>query len=205
MDNKYQKGKIYKIVDKDETKCYIGSTCSRLLSKRMGQHREKYKKYKAGNFPYYCVFELFDEFGVENCKIKEIEHYPCNDRKELEAREGQHTKSTECVNKYVAERTDKEWREDNKESIKAKKKIYNQNTIEYRKEYRKASEEHIKAYQKQYSKKYREEKAEQIKQQKKQYYSENKNTINMKITCECGAVLNTRSKARHERTKQHQD
>ena len=40
----------------------------------------------------------------------------------------------------------KEWREDNKETIKAKKQIYNQNTIEHRRKYWKSNEEHIKEH-----------------------------------------------------------
>ena len=35
------------------------------------------------------VLDLFDEFGVENCKIEWVEDCSCNSKKDLEAREGQ--------------------------------------------------------------------------------------------------------------------
>jgi hypothetical protein len=44
MDNKYQRGQIYKIVDVGFNKCFIGSTIEP-LSKRMSKHRSQYKDY----------------------------------------------------------------------------------------------------------------------------------------------------------------
>ena len=38
-------------------------------------------------------FELFDEYGVENCKIVWIKDSPCSSKKELEAEEGRLQKS----------------------------------------------------------------------------------------------------------------
>ena len=61
--------------------------------------RLKYKAYKLGNYTFTASFLLFDEFGVENCKIEWVENYPCNSKKELEAREGEHQRNTDCVNK----------------------------------------------------------------------------------------------------------
>ena len=34
--------------------------------------------------------KLFEEFGVENCKIVLIEEYPCQNRKQLEKRDGEY-------------------------------------------------------------------------------------------------------------------
>ena len=45
--NKYQNGKIYKIVDVGYSKCYIGSTCEE-LSQRMARHRAIYKQFAKG-------------------------------------------------------------------------------------------------------------------------------------------------------------
>ena len=58
--NKYQNGKIYKIVDVGYNKCYIGSTCE-ALSQRMARHRSNYKKVFAGQtfstyqFFFFCL------------------------------------------------------------------------------------------------------------------------------------------------------
>ena len=62
-------------------------------------------------------FALFKEFGVENCKIIWIEDYPCNSKKELEAREGEYQQKTHCVNKRMEGRTMEQWTEDNKEYL----------------------------------------------------------------------------------------
>ena len=37
---------------------------------------------------YIYIYDLFAEFGYENCKIELIELYPCNSKAELHAREG---------------------------------------------------------------------------------------------------------------------
>ena len=50
------------------------------------------------------VFEVFNEYGVENCKIELVEKFSCNDKEELHAREGQHQQDCVCVNKRVAGR-----------------------------------------------------------------------------------------------------
>ena len=51
-----------------------------------------------------------------------IENYPCNSRDELTAREGQiirkYKHDCECVNMFIAGRTGKEYKLDNKEQIK---------------------------------------------------------------------------------------
>lgn len=66
--NRYEKDQIYKIVSPDFKQCYIGSTCEE-LSQRMARHRYHYTAYLKGKRPKTRSFELFDEFGFENCKI----------------------------------------------------------------------------------------------------------------------------------------
>ena len=46
---------------------------------------------------------IFDDYGVENCKVELNENYPCENRDELLKREGHHTKANECVNKSFQE------------------------------------------------------------------------------------------------------
>ena len=123
MEDKYKNGKIYKIVDIGYNKCYIGSTID-LLCKRMGKHRDAYKQYNNGKAGKTTAFELFAEYGIENCKIELVEIYPCNSRTELQAREGYHIKNEECVNKVICGRTVKEYRSDNIEYIHARAKTF---------------------------------------------------------------------------------
>ena len=78
----YQKGKTYKIWDDNCTKCYIGSTAED-LSKRMTKHSDKYKQYLQKRTFNNTAFKLFEEFGIENCKIELLELYPCSGKSEL--------------------------------------------------------------------------------------------------------------------------
>jgi hypothetical protein len=100
----YSKGQIYKITDVGQTKCNIGSTIQQLCY-RMASHRANYKNYLDGKYTFVSVFSLFEEFGVENCKMVWVKDFPCNNKKELEAEEGRIQKETDCVNKKIAGRT----------------------------------------------------------------------------------------------------
>ena len=73
MENKYQRGKIYNIVDVGYNKCYIGSTIEKLLSNRMSRHRYGYNRYKINSQKKMASFDIFDEYGIDNCKIELIE------------------------------------------------------------------------------------------------------------------------------------
>ena len=118
ITNKYQNGKIYQIVDIGYNKCYIGSTTEG-LSLRMARHRAAFKRFlSSGKGSHIRSYDLFNEYGIENCKIELIEYYSCNSKDELRAREGQHQRELECVNKRVEKRTRKEYREINKENRK---------------------------------------------------------------------------------------
>ena len=107
--NRYQNGKIYKIVDNGYNKCYIGSTIE-ALSVRMAKHRSGYRNYLSGGHADYKVFEIFNEFGIDDCKIELIEEYPCENKMQLLKREGFHIQNTNCVNKRVEGRTKQEYR-----------------------------------------------------------------------------------------------
>ena len=117
--NKYHNGKIYKIVDVGYNKCYIGST-TESLSRRMSKHRNKYKKYKDGGDKHATCYDMFDEYGIEHCKIELIEYCKCETKDELLRREGQIIKDTDCVNRCVTGRTDREYYEDNYDKIQEK-------------------------------------------------------------------------------------
>ena len=113
----YQNGKIYQIVDNTFSTCYIGSTID-TLNNRFCSHKSRYERYKQGLVNFTTVYKLFDDYyGVENCRILQLEAYPCQTREELNTREGYYIKNTECVNKYVAGRTTKEYKQHNKTDI----------------------------------------------------------------------------------------
>ncbi len=110
----YQNSKIYKIQSHLGDKVYIGSTTKQYLSQRMDVHRSAYKRWKQGKTEAKTSsFEVFDEYGVDNCTIVLLEVCPCNSKDESHAREAYYIKSMICVNHNMPNRTKAEWREAN--------------------------------------------------------------------------------------------
>ena len=140
MDNNpYSRGKIYRIPDSSYTKFYFGSTVEE-LSQRMAHHRRVYKMYKRnGKGQNLSVFELFDEYGIEHCKIELVETYACNDLSELRQREGHHIQNNSCVNKNVAGRSKKQHYDDNREKLLEIRREYTRNNQDKISEYNKSS------------------------------------------------------------------
>lgn len=143
-NNRYAKGKIYKIWSPQIDLVYIGSTTKNTLAERMATHKYHFKK--DIRITSKCILKYDD------AKIELIENYPCNNRDELNAREGYYIRTTDCVNKRIECRTKKEWRDENKEYCKEHNKQYQQDNLDilkkYRKEYYEANKEKIKEYQK---------------------------------------------------------
>ena len=174
--NKYHNGKIYKIVDVGYNKCYVGSTTEK-LSMRMVRHRSDYKRYKNGKIYKITSFDLFDKYGIENCKIELVENVKCETKEELLKKEGEYIRQIDCMNKLLVGRTKKEWYEDNKAEVLNQHK-------KYRDEHKMEKQETDRLY--------REKNYEQIKEKQ-----------NEVIQCLCGATYTRRNKARHEKTKRH--
>jgi hypothetical protein len=177
------------------------------------------------------VFHLFDEFGVENCKIELVERCPCNSQEELRKREGEHIKDNECVNKVVAGRTNKEaaqayydknkekiceygkqWYQENKESVAEHNKL-NEETIRLKKqEYYELNRDAILEKKQEYYLLNRERKLDEFKEyysnnveKKKQYREKHKDKLCAKITCEvCGHNYTFENKSKHFKTTRHQ-
>jgi len=148
----YSKGKIYKIYpisNHDEGDIYIGST-TRPLSERMSGHRSDFKKNNTC-----CSKILFEKYGLENCKIELIENFSCLNIEELNKKEGEHQRLQKCINLRISGRTDKEYRNDNKQKLQEQKKIYYQENQELflnkSKEYALENKEKIKQYKKEYA------------------------------------------------------
>ena len=109
----YTNGKIYQIIDNANTKRYIGSTTLNLLSQRFQQHKMAYKQWKQTNKGYYTTFIIFDEFGIENCKIELVEQCSCENKDQLNKKEGEYIRALDCVNKVIPQRTPHEHYVDN--------------------------------------------------------------------------------------------
>ena len=181
-------GVIYKIVDKTTKKIYIGS-CVDFKTRKL-THENSFKK-KRNDTTSYLVLQNNDyEYEI-------IEKIFFNDIKELRTVEKYHILQNKniCVNKCTPIRTEedkknyvKQWREDNKEMISERQKIYNDGRKEEKKEYDRLYNMNNKENRRGNGKKYREA---------------NKEKMNSKIKCVCGVEYKFMNKWKHEQSKHH--
>lgn len=190
----YKNASIYAIRSHQTDDIYIGSTCNDIKT-RFRSHKGAYKSWLKGAYAYYASFELLQ---YDDAYVELIEKYPCNDKRELEKREGEIIRETEnCINKVVAGRTRKEYYNYHKENNtkiyqkilqqtrEYKKKRYDNQTDEEKKEYYEEHKDIIlkkakEKYKNNYSniikkiKEYQEENKEKIKEYQKKYHKKNR-------------------------------
>ncbi len=96
MVNKYENGKIYKVVDNINGNIYIGSTCL-TLEKRLINHKAKFNQFlRSKKNCSWC--QAYRILMNNDFKIYTIENYPCNSKRELEKREDFYIITNECIN-----------------------------------------------------------------------------------------------------------
>ena len=171
----YSKGLIYKITCKDGTiqDTYVGSTVH-LSSRRRGhKSRCNNKKYKYYNLLVYKTIRA--NKGWTNWEITLIENFPCDSRTELKKRERHwigELKAT--LNCYIPGRTDKEYRNDNKDKRQEYFKKYRNDNKEKLNEKNRDYHERNKVDIRKRQKKYREKNSAEISKRRKKYYNANK-------------------------------
>ena len=175
----YQNTKIYKIWSPIGNKIYIGSTTKQYLSQRMTAHKNGYNRWKAKNGGKITSYELFEEYGFENCNIELIESHPCNSKDEKNKREGHYIRTLDCVNKIILGKTRKEY------------------GIEYRLEHKTELNEKSKIYHEKNKTKILERK--KIYREKEAISEKNK----MKFECSCGSSCRIAEKSKHNKSKKH--
>ena len=189
----YSKTIIYKLVKNDDLEnenIYVGSTTD--FTSRKYRHKSccNNENDKRHNLKVYK--SIRSNGGWSEWNMIEIEKYPCNDKREAEARERYwfefYNAKLNSVMMFVAP-------EEKNKYIK-----------EYTKQYYLENADKIK----QNTKQYRIENADKVKQyyidnydKKKQYYIENANKFKQKITCECGKVIANANKLIHAKSKRH--
>jgi len=120
MENKYERGKIYKLInDEFPDLVYYGSTRGKLID-RLYDHRKTSGIRR-------CSSKILFEKG--NCKIILVENYPCQSRKELLLKERYYIENNNCINKELPiitkeehKQYQKNYRDTNKEQAKIQKK-----------------------------------------------------------------------------------
>ena len=169
----YSNGKIYTIRSYQTEEFYIGSTIQS-LPVRFGGHKRKYKLWLNTQKSYTSSYEILK---YDDNYIELLELYSCSCKEELRRREGELIRLHNCVNKSIAGRTHKEYREENKEKIKEYKEKYHQENKEklkeYYQEYREENKEKIKEYREKNKEKQKEYR-EKNKEKQKEYTKKNK-------------------------------
>ena len=122
VDKRYDCGKIYVIKCKyDDTLIYVGSTISTLEERFIDHKSDKNCSL------YKCVNGDWDNWFIEL-----YENYPCKNKYHLNKREGEVQREIATINKCIAGRTNKEYRQDNRDKIKEKmKEWYKDNREKY--------------------------------------------------------------------------
>lgn len=218
--NKYHNGKIYKITSPQSDKFYIGSTINDIRI-RLSKHKNNYKNYLNGK---YCYVSSFEVIKYDDCIIELLKEVKCESKTELEIEEGKTIKEYQdrILNKNVAGRTKKEYRELNKDISKEYQKNYrelNKDKLKaINKEYHELNKDKRKERAKQYykknkdmiieqSKEYRELNKDEVKVKNKEYRELNKDKIKQrkqqKIECICGSIICKDEKSRHDKSKKH--
>lgn len=208
----FQNTEIYKIVNEEETFCYVGSTTDfrrRRYNHKRSCNNENDKRYNSNLYK-----TIRENGGWEKFKFESIENYPCNNHREQFLREQHWINELKPNLNMVNAQTDmKEYHkmryQNNKEERQKYNKEYYQNNKEELKEKCKEYQQNHKEEKKERDKEYHQNHKEEISQKKKEYYEQNKEELKEKhkekFQCDCGSVVTIWNRSRHNKTKKHQD
>jgi hypothetical protein len=167
--NKYQDGKIYSL--ECNGLVYVGSTI-RTLCARYKEHKWRFNN----GITDCCSKQLFETGNEVSCKV--LEHFPCNNKRELEQRESYWIDKLECINQKKSFVT--------KEEAKVNQREYGRTPK-------------IKSYKHEWYIEHQDEK----KEYDLTYRELNKDKHYKQNECECGGTYLTKHKSTHIKTKKH--
>ncbi len=180
---------IYKLCCKDLsiTEIYVGSTTD--FRKRRWLHKSNCNNEKSKNYNVNVYQFIRENKGWDIWDMIEIERFEAIDGNDARKRERYWVETLKAtLNMQLPSRTNKEWCENNKETLAEKKKKYHEthkeNIAEKKKEWYENNKEILA-----------------------EYYINNKEIINEKAKektkCECGCEITKRGLNRHKQTKKH--
>jgi len=214
IDERYKRGKIYTIRCRDDDGLvYVGSTIQS-LAKRIGGHRDKSIKN-----PDIILYKYVNN-DWSNWYIELYEDYPCDNKEQLEKREGEVIRQIGNLNCNIAGRDIKQYRQDNRDKLLEQMKQYNQDNrdklLEQKKQhYQDNREERLEQKKQHYqdnrdeilekAKQYHQDNRDKILEKMKQNYQNNRDKLleKMKEKCICdicGAEITKCHLKRHQKS-----
>ena len=188
MLRNYNNTLIYKIVCNDLTitDVYVGHTTD--FTKRKYRHKSNCNNETDAKYNLKVYKMIRDNGGWDNWVMVEVEKYPCNDSNEARARERYWYEILNAnMNSANPSRSEKEYREDNKERILQRDKEYRDANKDKMKQYKKDNKEKYKIKDKKYRdankdkiKDYQETNKIKIKAQRKIRDESNKEVLSTK-------------------------
>jgi hypothetical protein len=215
----YSKSVIYmikKFDDDDNENVYIGSTNNFTRRKRV--HKCSCNNPNSVGYNMKVYQYIRENGGWDEFNMIEIQKYPCNNKDELKEREDEimcEIKSN--LNDIRANRSKKEWYEDNRDKIKEQNKEYRELNEEKIKEYYQLNKAQLAEKAKEYrqlnkeklaeqKKEYRKLNKEKLAEKRKDWYENNKKKLleqqNERVKCDiCGCESARGKLARHKRSE----
>ena len=191
-------GRVYKIITNcSDEKIYIGST-QQECERRWQEHTCHYKLWKNGKTNYTSSFDLFEKYGIDNCRIVLIKQYEVVDEKHLRVYEQLYINKFKPINKvnsfFIRFLSDKN----------RYKKLLKMRPNYHQERYQQALVRNPNHNKDEYQRKlernpnhnqddYQNRREQQLK------------TKSEKITCECGAIISRGNISKHIITKKHLD
>jgi len=173
LENKYEKGKIYKLCCKDAniTEIYIGSTVNHY--RRKCHHKHSCNNPNSKNYNFYVYQFIRENGGFDNWDLVILEEYSAKNKNELTWKEREWVEQLKpvlnsrkpIVTLEECREYKKKWCEDNSEQKRQTNKIYRENNPEKFREYQKI---------------YRENNPEKLRERDRKYYEENREKLSEK-------------------------
>lgn len=173
QDNRYSRGKIYRLINNIDGEEYVGSTCD-TLAKRLWRHKEK-AKYETGR----RVYTHLNEIGWDNVSIVLVCLYPCNTKMELERKEREVIEERKPnLNGNIPTRTTKEWYADNVDKVREKNAKWSVENADRMRELQARWSTNNRDKLREKDAKYRAENPEKVRETQAKYREANREAIN---------------------------
>jgi hypothetical protein len=192
--NRYKNGKIYTIRYRgDKDLIYVGST-TQLLHKRWYEHKKNCLN--ENNIQYHMKLyqKMRETNDIENWHIELYEDFSCDRKEQLHKREGEIIREKSTLNRYIAGRTNEEYRHENKEKIQIINQVYQEK-----------NKHKLSEYKRQYYAEHKQDTIQKAKEYRLTNYENVKQKQVEKILCICGCEISRTNLSQHKKSKKHLD